>query len=129
MLNFKQNRSLKNGLPQLNNPVASWSIPITLERIKQKIVDGDKVEEKKQITFKGVVQPLRSEDLQFKPEGLRSWEWLQIHALAGSLNLQTGDKIIYNNKRYKVMDIKDYSLYAYIEYHVVLDYQENINAN
>lgn len=123
MLNFKQNRSLKNGLPQLNNPVASWSIPITLERIKQSIIDGDKVETTEKIEFKGVVQPMKTEELQFKPENLRSFNWIWIHALAGSLNLQTGDKILYNNERYKILGVKDWSLYGYIEYECIEDFQ------
>ena len=72
----------------------------------------------------GVWQPLRDEQLQFKPEGQRSWSWYWIHAKAGTLNLQTQDKIIFQGKRYKVMSVKDYSLNGYIEYQVVLDYQE-----
>lgn len=125
-MNFNKNRSLKNGisqLPQLDRPVASWSIPITLERIKQSIVDGDKIETTEKIQFKGVIQPMKTEELQFKPENLRSFNWLWIHALAGTLNLQTGDKIIYNKERYKIMGVKDYSLYSYIEYEAILDYQ------
>lgn len=122
-MNFNRNRSLKNGLPQLNNPVASWSVPITLIKIVQSIVDGDREETQQKITFKGVVQPLTAEQLQFRPEGERSWEHLWIHCLAGTLNLKTQDKIIFNNKRYKVLEIKDYSLYAYIEYMVIEDYQ------
>ena len=121
-LNFNKNQNLSN-LPQLNNPVQSWQIPITLERIKQTIADGDKVETPELIEFKGVIQPMKTEDLQFKPENLRSFNWLWIHALAGSLNLNTGDKIIYNKVRYKIMGVKDYSLYGYIEYEAILDYQ------
>ena len=121
-LGFNTNANLSN-LPQLNNPIQSWQIPIKLERIKQTIVDGDKVETPELIEFKGVVQPMKTEDLQFKPENLRSFNWLWIHALAGSLNLNTGDKIIYNKVRYKIMGVKDYSLYGYIEYEAILDYQ------
>ena len=121
-LNFNKNQNLSN-LPQLNNPVQSWQIPITLERIKQTIADGDKVETPELIEFKGVIHPMKTEDLQFKPENLRSFNWLWIHALAGSLNLNTGDKIIYNKVRYKIMGVKDYSLYGYIEYEAILDYQ------
>lgn len=122
-MNFNRNRSLKNGLPQLNNPVASWSIPITLIKIVQSIVDGDRVETQQKITFKGVVQPLTDEKLQYKEVGERSWSWFWIHAVAGTLNLQTQDRIIWNNKKFKVMSVKDYSLYGYIEYEVILDYQ------
>lgn len=120
-LGFNTNANLSN-LPQLNRPIECWQIPITLIRIKQSIVEGDKDETQEKIEFRGVVQPMRAEDLQFKPENLRSWRWLWIHALAGTLNLQTNDKIIFNNVRYKVMAVKDYSIYSYIEYELVEDF-------
>ena len=115
---------MQNNLPQLNRPIECWQIPIQLIKITQSIVNGDKVENREVITFRGVVQPLRDEQLQFKPEGQRSWQWLWIHALTSVQNLQTQDKIEFNNKRYKVMSVKDYSLYGYIEYELVQDYEE-----
>ena len=127
-LNYNRNANLQSGLPQMNEPIEGWQIPIQLIRVIQSIVDGDKVEKLVTINFRGRVQPLSAEQLQFKPENLRSWRWLWIHAVAGTLNLETGDKIIFNNIRYKVMAVKDYSLYAYIEYELCEDFEDN-NAN
>ena len=127
-LNFAKNRTLSGGLPQLNNPVQSWAIPITLVKVIQDIVEGDLVVTEKKINFQGTVQPLSDERLQFKAEGLRSWRWLLIHCVAGTLNLLTGDKVIFESVRYRVMSVKDYSLYAYIEYELCEDYQENSNV-
>lgn len=123
MLNFSQNRSLRGGLPQMTNTLNGWEVPLTLKRIKQSIIDGDSVKTEEIINFQGVFQPLRDDQLQFKPEGQRSWSWYWIHAKAGTLNLQTQDKIEFNNVKYKVMSVKDYSLYGYIEYQVILDYE------
>lgn len=122
-LNFNKNQNLSN-MPNMSATLTSWLIPLTLEKITQSIVDGDVVQSIETIDFKGVFQPLKDEQLQFKPEGQRSWEWFWIHAQAGSLNLQTQDKIIFNNKRFKVMSVKDYSLNGYIEYEVIRDYEE-----
>lgn len=122
-LNFKQNRTLQNGLPQMSNTLNGWEIPLTLEKIKQSIVEGDKVETTEKISFQGVFQPFREDQLQSKPENYRSWSWCWIHCKTGSLNLMTGDKIIFENKRYKIMGLKDYSLYGYIEYEAILDYE------
>lgn len=127
-LNYNRNANLQSGLPQMNEPIEGWQIPIQLIRVIQSIVDGDKVENLITVNFKGTVQPLLAEQLQFKPENLRSWRWLWIHAVAGTLNLETGDKIIFNNIRYKVMAVKDYSLYAYIEYELCEDFEDD-NAN
>lgn len=123
MLNFSQNRSLRGGLPQMTNTLNGWEVPLTLKRIKQSIIDGDSVKTEEIINFQGVFQPLRDDQLQFKPEGQRSWSWYWIHAKAGTLNLQTQDKIEFQGTRYKVMSVKDYSLYGYIEYQVILDYE------
>ena len=122
-LNFNRHRTLSTGLPQMSNTLNGWEIPLTLTKVVQKIVNGDKVTEEQLINFQGVFQPLRDEQLQYKPEGERSWSWYWIHAKAGTLNLKTQDKIIFENKKYKVMSVKDYSLYGYIEYQVIADYE------
>ena len=129
-LNFQKVKSLKNlsGMPQLDSALTGWEVPLTLVKVIQDIVDGDAVFTEQQINFMGCWQPLRDEELQFKPEGQRSWEWIWIHAKAGTLNLQTADKIIFNNKRYKVMSVKDYSLNGFIEYQIIRDFESNPQA-
>lgn len=123
MLNFSQNRSLRGGLPQMSNTLNGWEVPLVLKKIKQSVVNGDAVKTEEIINFQGVFQPLKDDQLQFKPEGQRSWSWYWIHAKAGTLNLKTQDKIEFEGKRYKVMSVKDYSLYGFIEYQVILDYE------
>ena len=124
VFNFQQNRSLKNGMPNMANTLNGWEVPLQLIRITQEVIDGDAQYKEEFIRFLGVWQPLRDEELQFKPEGQRSWEWIWIHAKSGTLNLETQDKVIFNNKRYKVMNVKDYSLNGFIEYQLVRDYEE-----
>lgn len=130
-LNFNKTKNLKaiSGMPQMSDTLTGWQVPLSLEQVFQDIVEGDKVETTKLISFQGVWQPLRDEELQFKPEGQRSWEWIWIHAVSGSLNLETGDKVIFNQKRYKIMAVKDYSLNGFIEYQLVKDYEDLTNAN
>ena len=125
-MNFNKNRSLKNGMPNMRNTLSGWEVPLNLVKVTQKIVDGEAKKSEEFIRFMGVWQPLRDEELQFKPEGQRSWEWIWIHAKSGTLNLQTQDKVIFNNKRYKIMNVKDYSLNGFIEYHLVRDYEEQV---
>ena len=129
-LNFQKAQNLKvlSGMPQMAMTLTGWEVPLTLVKVIQDIVDGDAVFTEQQINFMGCWQPLRDEELQFKPEGQRSWEWIWIHAKAGTLNLQTADKIIFNNKRYKVMSVKDYSLNGFIEYQIIRDFESNPQA-
>lgn len=116
----------RNGMPNMASALNGWEVPLTFIKITQSIVDGDVVKTETPIQFTGVWQPLRDEELQFKPENQRSWSWYWIHAKSGSIDLQTQDKFIFQDKRYKVMSLKDYSLNGFIEYQVVRDYEENV---
>lgn len=123
-LNFQKVKTLSglSGMPQMNNTLNGWEVPLTLVKVIQNVVEGDLVTTELKINFKGVWQPLKDEALELKPEGQRSWEWIWIHARASELNLETGDKVIFNNKRYKVTSKKDYTLNAFVEYQLCRDY-------
>lgn len=110
--------------PNMSTTLNGWEIPLTLVKIVQNVIEGDLVTEEQKISFLGVWQPLKDERLEAKPEGQRSWEWIWIHAKATTLNLDTADKVIFNDKRYKVMEKKDYTLNGFVEYQLVRDYEE-----
>ena len=125
-LNFqKTNLKALSGMPQMAMTLTGWEVPLTLTKMIQSINDGFVSFTEQTFNFQGVWQPLKDEQLQFLPENQRSWEWIWIHAKASELNLQTADKVIFNNKRYKVMAVKDYSLNSFIEYQLVRDYEDN----
>jgi len=116
-----------SGMPQINAAFSGWMNTISLVKITQVVGTGDDaglVEDVEQIiTFQGVIQPLKPSLIQLKPEGQRSFEWLQIHCFSGSLNLVPNDRIIWNDKKFKVMGQNDYSLDNFIEYHIIKDYE------
>ena len=113
-----------SGMPKVDTALRGWQNNITLETVVDNINnDGLNVPIRTQVTFKGTIQPLSPEQIQLKPEGQRAWRWLQIHAVAGTLNLDVNDIVVYDSIDYKVMGINDYSLSNFIEYHVVKDYQ------
>lgn len=113
-----------NNMPNMAGTLSGWKVPLKLIKITQSVSEGDVLYSEENISFQGVWQPLKDEQLQFKPESQRSWEWIWIHAVAGALNLNTADKVIFNDKRYKVMAIKDYSLNGFIEYQLCRDYEQ-----
>lgn len=128
-LNFqKTNLKSLSGMPQLDSALTGWEVPLTLVKVFQDIVEGDAVFTEQQINFMGCWQPLRDEELQFKPEGQRSWQWIWIHAKSSELNLQTADKVIFNDKRYKVMSVKDYSLNGFVEYQLIRDFENELQS-
>lgn len=127
--NFSRNRSIKSmlasGMPNMSQTLNGWEVPLTLVRIIQDVDEGDLVYKEERYNFMGVWQPLRDEQLELKPEGQRSWEWIWIHAKSGALNLETADKVIFQNKIFKVETKKDYSLNGFVEYHLCRDYVSN----
>ena len=128
MLSFSRNRSISSmissGMPQMADTLNGWEVPLTLVRVIQNIIDGELSITEQKINFQGVWQPLRSELLELKPEGQRSWEWIWIHAKSSELNLETADKVIFNYRRYKVMEKKDYGLNGFVEYQLVRDFED-----
>ena len=128
-LNFNKMKTLNfSGMPQMNSTLFGWEQALELIKVVQKVIEGDLSTQEVKIEFRGVVQPLRDEQLSLLPEGQRSWEWLWIHAVAGTLNLETGDKIKFQGKTYKITSKKDYSLNGYIEYQMVRDYNGDNNG-
>lgn len=128
MLNFPNNKTISSmrssGMPNMAMTLNGWEIPLSLVRITQNISeDGDLIETREQINFIGCWQPLSNEELQLKPEGQRNWSYYWIHSR--DLELNVADKVIYNNKTYKVIAKKDYSINGFIEYQVCLDFIES----
>ena len=112
-----------SGMPQMFGAFQGWKVKFTLVKISQQNIDGDILNVETKISYQGVVQPLNPEAIQLKPEGQRSWEWLQVHVITDKENnLVVNDRVIYDNKPYKVMFVKNYKLNNYIEYHLLEDY-------
>ena len=111
-----------SNFPQMGMAFVGWTKLLTLIRITQSNVNGFIQETEELIKFNGVIQPLNPEEIELKPEGQRAFEWLQIHAKSSELNLVTNDRIKFNDRQYKVMGVRDYSLNNYIEYHLIEDF-------
>lgn len=128
MLGFSRNKSIssmaKSGMPQMDSTLVGWEVPITITKLTQNVVEGDLVTSEQTFSFLGVWQPLKDEALELKPEGQRSWEWCWLHCKSSALNLETADRVIFKNKRYKVMAKKDYGLNSFVEYELCRDYEE-----
>lgn len=113
-----------SGMPQMRAAFAGWAKKITLVKRTQGVSQQGLVYNiDASFTFMGTIQPLSPKSIVLKPEGQRAWEWLQIHCLAGTSNLNVNDQIVYNGRVFKIMAQNDYSLNNYIEYHAVRDYQ------
>lgn len=128
MFSIPRNRTLSqlkqsSGMPNMANTLSGWEVPITFVKIIQTVQEGDLVTEQVPIKFMGVWQPFSMEQLAILPEGQRSWSHYWVHARSGQIDLNTADKIIFQNHRYKVIERKDYNLNGFIEYHLIADFE------
>lgn len=117
-------RQTSSGMPQISAAFAGWTTKLLLVKRVEVVVDGFVQYNDTPIKFYGTMQPLSARDISLKPEGQRSWTWLQMHCFARSIELIPGDRIRWNGDNYKVMAQNDYSLNGYIEYHLVREFQD-----
>lgn len=108
-------------VPDVSGAMQDYFQPMVFTTVVKTVSGFQAVETPTALNFQGVIQPLTERQLMLKPEGQRSWNWLMLHA-DPSLTLNTDDVVNYLGVQTRVMTRKDYSLYGYIEYHLVQDY-------
>jgi len=113
--------TINPNLPQMTGTLNDWLMPMKFNRVTKTVIAGEVVETMVEVNFRGVIQPLKNRDLIMKPEGQRSWTYQWLHAEPG-LDLNTDDVIVFQGKQTRVMAVKDYRLYGYIEYQLAQDY-------
>lgn len=110
-------------LPNVSGGMRNWFLPIVFTCIKKEVINFKEVETHENISFKGVMQPMKPQELQFKPEGQRDWKWHVCHTEVGTpFNLD--DVVLYNGVKYRVLSKADFSKYGYLKYDLVEDYAE-----
>jgi hypothetical protein len=112
-----------SGMPQISAAFSGWTSRLTLIKETETVTNGIVSKQQLPISFYGTIQTLSPRAIVLKPEGQRSWTWLQIHCSANATTLIPNDRIIWNGDKYKVMEMKDYRLNNYVEYHIIRDYQ------
>lgn len=118
--------SQANSQPIMGAAMAGWTSMLTFIKVTQSVIDGIVTDLRTPVRFQGVVQPLSDRKLYLKPEGQRSWTWLQVHAAVApscKVDLLPNDRIEWNGKIFKVMSEFDYSQNGFWEYHLVGDFQ------
>lgn len=117
-----------NGMPQIGAALGDWGTSFTLLKHTESIVNGFVQINQVPLCFQGTMQPLSARAISLKPEGQRSWIWLQMHCFTLPIDLIPSDHVTWENNIYKIMEHKDYSLNGYIEFHLVRDFQTGGSA-
>jgi hypothetical protein len=117
------NQKPSGNFPQLGGALLSWFQPMQFSVVtKTNGIDLLVTETMSVVEFLGVWQPFSAQMLELIPEGQRDWKWFTCHAQPG-LALSPDDVVTYVGMQYRVMQKLDYTLNAYIEYHLVQDYE------
>lgn len=109
-------------VPDVSGAMRDYFQPMVFTPVTKQTEAFQAVETPGPIDFRGVIQPLSARALALKPEGQRSWTWLMLHS-DPSLKLDTDDVVVYLGVQTRVMGRKDYSLYGYMYYELVQDWE------
>lgn len=105
-------------VPNVGGALTDWFQPMEFTTIVKQTVGFQVVEVPTSVPFRGVIQPLKARELLMKPEGQRAWTWYQLHATP-DLKLKVDDIVTYRGVPTRVMALKAYDIYGYIEYELV----------
>lgn len=121
--NIKINQ-LSANLPDVSEVMNGWEVPMVANYVTQTVVDGVVSDTPVTKNIKGIMQPLKPEEILLKDEGQRSFDWYQVHIRESVYGeLFTTQILIINNIPYKIKAKKDWTLDGYREYHVIRDFE------
>lgn len=116
-------KTAQNGLPDLSSALPGIFYPITAVTITKTPVDGIVQEIETSVATKGVIQPLTAQEVAMKPEGQRTWKWMDLHCLP-DLILKPDDIVEIDALRYRVMAVYDLRQYGFMHYELGQNYEE-----
>ena len=65
-------------IPQMGFSLSRWEKNITIKDIKTTLTEGEAINTYTDVSFRGLVQPLKYSELMLLPEEQRAWIWLKI---------------------------------------------------
>jgi hypothetical protein len=107
-------------MPNMRSAINGWVKPITMIRIRQRIVEGESQPIKVSIRTTGVIIPMK-ESLVLKKEGDRSWKWSELYTTR-DLDLETNDLVEISQLRYKVMSRLPYDDFSFRKFELIQNF-------
>lgn len=112
---------ITGSLPNVSNALLDWLQPLTFIMIVKSVVNFKLLESKTVYSFMGVVESITPTKLEMKPEGQRSWNYINIWTLP-NVTLKIDDIFSYMGKEYRVERRNDWVQYGYSEFEAVENY-------
>lgn len=118
-----------SGQPVMAEAILDWFRPMTIGVVTSQIQDGTdpsmdgvaKQVVRYQIT-NGCVQPGKATKMDIQAGGQRSWQSCVMHTTP-DFNLDTDSVILIEDTRYRVMEVRDFSVNGYLRYELLEDYE------
>jgi len=112
-----------SNVPNVADVVEGWLSYMKAKKIAKQVINGDVEETEVPVNFQGMIQVLSPYELSIKPEGERSWNW--INMFCDYANFKVDDKFIYNDTTYRVMKKHFWQDlgYGYYQYECIRDYE------
>jgi len=117
----------KSYMPQMRFALYGWMASITLVIKGLVKIDNDgeaTFPDQKSITFDGVIMPEKPTSLEIKSYQQKSFLKYTIFTFTQN-GLVGGDRVLYEGKSFKVIDLSDYSLNNYYNYNLIEDFEED----
>jgi hypothetical protein len=92
--------------PAFGNEFGDWESNAHFTLVSKTIVDFELAESGDSIEFDGILQPLKSQQVNQKPEGQRIWRWW---SLITEQELKMDDVVNFNHIDYRVFAKEDFS--------------------
>ncbi|NCX93983.1 MAG: hypothetical protein EBX40_04840 [Gammaproteobacteria bacterium] len=114
---------IPQGLPNVGNVIMAWAKLTSVYVVCKRQQDFKTVESYIERTVRAMLQP-KNQPLNIMEQGQRKWSEKTLYAEV-SLLLKPDDVIIFgcqSGKRFRVIDVVDWSDYGYMEYSLRSDY-------
>lgn len=113
-------------VPNMGETMTDYFQVMTFTTLVTTVVGFESVQTPTATTFWGVLMPYTGRQLALLPEGQRAWNWQMLYAQP-VLSLNVDDVVVWtdsftNPHQVRVMSRKDYRIYSFMEYSVVMDW-------
>jgi hypothetical protein len=112
----------QGSIPNVQDAMMDWWQDMSFNLVTKTTVAFKVVETITAINFRGVINPFTGRQLMIKPEGQRAWRWFEVFS-DPALQLKPDDILVYNGIQTRVMYLGDWSIYGFMQYHLVQDWQ------
>lgn len=108
-------------IPNMMETIRDWFQIMTFTQIVKTVQGFEVVETPTITTFRGVIMPYSERTLYLMPEGERAWSHFMLFT-DPVLKLEVDDIVTLFNKQTRVLGKLDYTLYGYVQFHLVQDW-------